>query len=108
MAQLKTLRENPSIYANLESRSAQLTEAFRGVTVNRVGSMLTPFFTEGPVTGWDSAAKADTKKFAKFHRHMRAQGIALAPSQFEAWFVSYAHTNGDIERTARAIHAFRG
>jgi len=108
MAQLKTLRENPSIYANLESRSAQLSEAFRGVVVNRVGSMLTPFFTTGPVTDWDSAAKADTKKFAKFHRHMRTQGIALAPSQFEAWFVSYAHTNGDIERTARAIHAFRG
>ena len=108
MAQLKTLRENPSIYANLESRSAQLTEAFRDVTVNRVGSMLTPFFTSGPVTDWDSAAKADTKKFAKFHRHMRDQGIALAPSQFEAWFVSYAHTNGDIERTARAIHAFKG
>jgi len=108
MAQLRTLRENPSIYANLESRSAQLSEAFRGVTLNRVGSMLTPFFARGPVTDWDSAAKADTKKFAKFHRHMRKQGIALAPSQFEAWFVSYAHTKGDIERTARAIHAFRG
>jgi glutamate-1-semialdehyde 2,1-aminomutase len=108
MAQLRTLRENPAIYANLESRSAQLAEAFRGVTVNRVGSMLTPFFARGPVTDWDSAATADTKKFAKFHRHMRNQGIALAPSQFEAWFVSYAHTNGDIERTARAIHAFRG
>jgi glutamate-1-semialdehyde 2,1-aminomutase len=108
MAQLKVLRENPSIYANLESRSAQLAEAFRGVTVNRVGSMLTPFFTSGPVTDWDSAAKADTKKFARFHRYMREQGIALAPSQFEAWFVSYAHTNGDIERTAKAIHAFRG
>jgi len=108
LAQLKTLRDNPSIYANLESRSAQLAAAFRGVVVNRVGSMLTPFFTTGPVTDWDSAAKADTRKFAKFHRHMRNHGIALAPSQFEAWFVSYAHTNGDIERTARAIHAFRG
>jgi glutamate-1-semialdehyde 2,1-aminomutase len=108
MAQLRTLRENPSIYANLESRSSQLAEAFRGVTVNRVGSMLTPFFVTGPVSDWDSAAKADTKKFAKFHRHMRDHGIALAPSQFEAWFVSYAHTNGDIERTAKAIHAFRG
>jgi glutamate-1-semialdehyde 2,1-aminomutase len=107
LAQLRTLRENPAIYSNLESRSAQLTEAFRGVTVNRVGSMLTPFFARGPITDWDSAAKADTKKFAKFHRHMRKQGIALAPSQFEAWFVSYAHTNGDIERTARAIHAFK-
>ncbi|MBI3857045.1 MAG: glutamate-1-semialdehyde 2,1-aminomutase [Planctomycetes bacterium] len=108
LAQLRTLRENPGIYANLESRSAQLSQAFRGVTLNRAGSMLTPFFVRGPVTDWAGASKSDTKKFAKFHRHMRRHGIALAPSQFEAWFVSYAHTNGDIERTARAIHAFRG
>jgi glutamate-1-semialdehyde 2,1-aminomutase len=108
LAQLKTLRDNPGIYANLEARSAQLAAAFRGVTVNRVGSMLTPFFTRGPVADWDGAAKSDTKKFAKFHRHMRAQGIALAPSQFEAWFVSNAHTKDDIDRTIRAIHAFRG
>ena len=108
LAQLRTLRDNPAIYANLETRAAQLEEAFRGVTVNRVGSMLTPFFTRGPVADWPSAAKSDTKKFAKFHRHMRNQGVALAPSQFEAWFVSYAHTKGDIDRTAKAIQAFRG
>ena len=107
LAQLRTLRDNPAIYANLETRAAQLAEAFRGVTVNRVGSMLTPFFTRGPVADWPSAAKSDTKKFAKFHRHMRDQGIALAPSQFEAWFVSYAHTKGDIDRTVKAIQAFR-
>ncbi|RPH49392.1 MAG: glutamate-1-semialdehyde-2,1-aminomutase [Planctomycetota bacterium] len=107
LAQLRTLRDNPAIYANLETRAAQLSEAFRGVTVNRVGSMLTPFFARGPVTDWPSAAKSDTKKFAKFHRHMRDRGIALAPSQFEAWFVSYAHTKGDIDRTAKAIQAFR-
>jgi len=108
LAQLRTLRENPAIYANLEARSAQLAAAFRGVTVNRVGSMLTPFFARGPITDWTSAAKSDTRKFAKFHRHMRSQGIALAPSQYEAWFVSYAHTRGDIERTVKAIQAFRG
>ena len=107
LAQLKTLRDNPSIYANLEARSAQLASAFRGVTVNRVGSMLTPFFARGPITDWDSAAKADTKKFARFHRHLRQQGIAIAPSQFEAWFVSYAHTKGDIDRTIKAIQGFR-
>jgi glutamate-1-semialdehyde 2,1-aminomutase len=108
LAQLRTLRENPGIYSNLEARASQLASAFRGVAVNRAGSMLTPFFARGPVTDWPSAAKSDTKRFAKFHRHMRSHGIALAPSQFEAWFVSYAHTNGDIERTTRAIHAFRG
>jgi glutamate-1-semialdehyde 2,1-aminomutase len=108
LAQLRTLRENPGIYANLEARSAQLASAFRGITVNRVGSMLTAFFAHGPITDWASAAKADSRKFAKFHRHMRSQGIALAPSQFEAWFVSYAHTKGDIDRTVKAIQAFRG
>jgi glutamate-1-semialdehyde 2,1-aminomutase len=108
LAQLRTLRENPGIYSNLEARASQLASAFRGVTVNRAGSMLTPFFARGPVTDWPSAAKSDTKRFAKFHRHLRSHGIALAPSQFEAWFVSYSHTNGDIERTTRAIHAFRG
>jgi glutamate-1-semialdehyde 2,1-aminomutase len=107
LAQLRTLRDNPAIYANLETRAAQLAEAFRGVTVNRVGSMLTPFFTRGPVTDWPSAAKSDTKKFGKFHRYMRDQGIALAPSQFEAWFISYAHTKGDIDRTVKAIQGFR-
>ena len=107
IAQLQTLRDNPGIYATLEARSAQLASAFRGVTVNRVGSMLTPFFARGPVSDWDSAAKADTKKFAKFHRHLRANGIAIAPSQFEAWFVSGAHTRSDIDRTIRAIHEFR-
>jgi glutamate-1-semialdehyde 2,1-aminomutase len=108
LAQLRKLRQNPEIYSNLEARSAQLAAAFRGVTVNRAGSMLTPFFARGPITDWASASRANTRKFAKFHRHLRAHGIAIAPSQFEAWFVSYAHTNGDIERTARAIRAFKG
>ncbi len=108
LAQLRVLREDPSIYANLEDLAAQLEAGFRGVTVNRMGSMLTPFFTAKPVTDWPSAAKADVKRFGRFHRHMRAHGVALAPSQFEAWFVSYAHTRGDIDRTLKAVHAFKG
>jgi glutamate-1-semialdehyde 2,1-aminomutase len=107
LAQLRALRERPEIYSNLEILSARLEEAFQGVTVNRIGSMLTPFFTRGPVVDWTGAARCDTKKFARFHRHMRARGIALPPSQFESWFVSFAHTKGDIERTARAIASFR-
>jgi glutamate-1-semialdehyde 2,1-aminomutase len=78
------------------------------VTVNRAGSLFTAFFTKGPVTDWDSAAKSNTKKFAKLHRHMRERGIALPPSQFEAWFVSDAHTKADLERTADAIRSFKG
>jgi len=103
LAQLRTLRDNPTIYANLEELAARLEPAFRGVRLNRVGSMMTPFFTRGPVTDWATASKCDTRKFARFHRVLRERGVLLPPSQFEAMFVSYAHTKGDIDRTARSI-----
>jgi glutamate-1-semialdehyde 2,1-aminomutase len=103
LAQLKALRSDRSVYRRIDARGARLAAAFRGITVNRVGSMLTPFFTTGPVTGWRSAARCDTKRFARFHRAMLDRGVMLPPSQFEAWFVSAAHTDADIERTARAI-----
>jgi glutamate-1-semialdehyde 2,1-aminomutase len=103
LAQLRTLRDNPSVYANLEELAARLEPAFRGIRINRVGSMMTPFFCRGPVSDWASAAKSDTRKFARFHRAMRERGVLLPPSQFEAMFVSYAHTKGDIDRTARCI-----
>ena len=108
LAQLKTLRDNPGIYSSLDSKTAELVNAFKGVTVNRSGSLFTAFFTKGPVTDWESAAKSDTKKFAKLHRHMRERGIALPPSQFEAWFVSAAHSKADLDRTADAIRSFKG
>ena len=107
LAQLKTLRENPRMYFDLNAKAGLLATSFRNVVVNRVGSMFTAFFTKRPVTDWTSAAKSDTKKFARFHRHMRERGIALPPSQFEAWFVSAAHTRADLERTAEAIRTFR-
>jgi glutamate-1-semialdehyde 2,1-aminomutase len=108
LAQLKVLRDRPEIYANLEELGARLERAFgHRLTVNRMGSMLTPFFTKGPVTDWPSAARSDTKAFAKFHAYMRKNGVLLPPSQFEAWFVSFAHTKGDVERTARLIEAYR-
>jgi glutamate-1-semialdehyde 2,1-aminomutase len=107
LAQLKTLRENPRIYFDLNAKAGLLATSFRNVVVNRVGSMFTAFFTKRPVTDWTTAAKSDTKKFARFHRHMRERGIALPPSQFEAWFVSAAHSRADLERTAEAIAAFR-
>ena len=64
--------------------------------------MFTWFFTDQPVTDWDSAKRADTAKFAAFHRRMLEQGIYLPPSQFEAAFVSAAHTDEDIRRTTEA------
>jgi glutamate-1-semialdehyde 2,1-aminomutase len=103
LAQLKALRDQPAIYANLEDLGSRLESAFRGITVNRVGSMLTPFFTRGPVTDWGSASRSDTKRFARFHRAMREQGILLPPSQYEAMFLSYSHTKGDVDRTIRCI-----
>jgi glutamate-1-semialdehyde 2,1-aminomutase len=108
LAQLRVLRDRPGIYANLEELAARLEAAFGGrLTVNRVGSMLTPFFTRKPVTDWSTAARSDTRAFAKFHAHLRKNGVLLPPSQFEAWFVSFAHTKGDIDRTARLISAYR-
>lgn len=110
---LKLLKQiNP--YAELERLSAKLElglrEAAGGIptTINRVGSMMTAFFTEGPVTDWPGAAKSDTERYARFFRAMLEGGIYLAPSQFECAFVSVAHSDEDIERTiASARSAFK-
>ncbi|MDI3339497.1 MAG: glutamate-1-semialdehyde 2,1-aminomutase [Sphaerobacter sp.] len=109
LATLEILRQ-PGTYARLEALGARLAEgltqaaAAAGVplTVNRVGSMLTGFFAEGPVTDYESATRADTARYARFHRAMLRRGVYLAPSQFEAAFVSLAHTDEDLERTAAA------
>ncbi|ACZ39234.1 glutamate-1-semialdehyde 2,1-aminomutase [Sphaerobacter thermophilus] len=112
IATLELLRE-PGMYERLEALGAQLAEGMTraaeaaGVplTVNRVGSMLTGFFTEGPVTDYASATAADTTRYARFHQAMLARGVYLAPSQFEAAFVSLAHTAEDLEQTAEAAMA---
>jgi glutamate-1-semialdehyde 2,1-aminomutase len=77
------------------------------VTVNRVGSMFTFFFTDCPVTEYESAKRSDTARFGRFWRGMLDRGVYLAPSQFEAAFLSAAHTDEDIQRTiAAAREAF--
>jgi glutamate-1-semialdehyde 2,1-aminomutase len=84
----------------LERHGAAITtDGPRGITVNRVGSMFTFFFTEGPVTDYESAKRSDTTRFGRFFRAMLERGIYLAPSQFEAAFLSVAHTDEDIART---------
>jgi glutamate-1-semialdehyde 2,1-aminomutase len=109
LAMLRYLKLHPEIYEKLELLSARLVaDVPAGLTVNRVGSMFTVFFTEGPVTGYDSARRSDTKRFAAYFHHMLEHGIYLAPSQFEAAFVSAAHTDEDIERTVAAARAFHG
>ena len=72
------------------------------LTVNRVGSMLTAFFCATPVTDYASARKADTGRYARFFSAMLERGMYLAPSQFEAAFVSLAHSDADLEAAARA------
>ena len=116
LAMLKLLREaNP--YEELERRGAKLERGFRdaaseaGVasTVNRVGSMLTGFFTDSPVTDWTSAKPSDTDRYGHFFRLMLERGVYLAPSQFECAFVSLAHTEEMIDRTIDAVRlAMRG
>ena len=106
LAMLEYLKAHPETYAQLEARAAELcARAPEGVTVNRVGSMFTFFFTAGPVTDWDSAKRCDTARFAAYFRKMLDRGIYLAPSQFEAAFVSAAHSEEDVRRTAEAAQA---
>jgi glutamate-1-semialdehyde 2,1-aminomutase len=109
LAMLRLLKEIDP-YPELERRSAMLEAGLRDAarecgiqsTINRVGSMLTAFFVEGPVVNWDTAKKSDTERYGRFFRAMLDEGIYLAPSQFECAFVSYAHTDEDIEKTVEA------
>jgi glutamate-1-semialdehyde 2,1-aminomutase len=109
LAMLRHLKAHPEIYDQLERRAAELCcAAPAGVTVNRVGSMFTLFFTSQPVTDYESAKRSDTARFGRFFRAMLERGIYLAPSQFEAAFLSAAHTEEDISETvAAAAEAFR-
>jgi len=110
------LREHKKeIYPRLEKLGEELVggvaaaakEAGVPICYNRVGSMFTWFFTPGPVTDWNSAAKSDKEAFGRFFRSMLDNGIYLPPSQFEAAFLSAAHTQHDIEQTiAAAKQAF--
>jgi glutamate-1-semialdehyde 2,1-aminomutase len=114
-AGIETLRrlKKPGTYEQLEQRSVALSEGLgnaarkAGVALSqtRVSSMMCAFFTQGPVTDWASAKKADTKTYAKFFHQMLDAGIYLAPSQFEAAFMSVAHTPKDIDRTISAAQA---
>lgn len=110
LATLRILAETPELYDTLEKESARLVEgvaaaALRAgvpMTINRVGSMFTFFFTAGPVTDWDSASQSDTKRFGAFFRGMLEQGVYLPCSQYEAAFLSTAHQPPDLDETIRA------
>jgi glutamate-1-semialdehyde 2,1-aminomutase len=110
MAMLRELRK-PGVYETLNKRAdaweADTRNALKGAPIpwciNRVGSLMTVFFTAGPVRDFDSAVKSDAKAYGRFFHAMLDQGVYLAPSQFEAAFLSAAHDDGVMERTAAAI-----
>ena len=107
IAMLRFLFDHPEVYETLERRAAALTATqIRGTTLNRVGSMFTYFFTEQVVVDWDTAKRSDTERFKRFFHFMLNHGIYLAPSQFEAAFLSYAHTEIDIEQTVAVAKEF--
>lgn len=108
LAQLKILSSTPEIYVNLERRGAALQagleQALSNVPaqVNRVGSLLTVFFTEQPVTSYDQARSSDLDLFRRWYNGLLSRGIYAAPSQFEAMFLCDAHSDGDIQEIIRA------
>jgi glutamate-1-semialdehyde 2,1-aminomutase len=107
------LLQKPGTYEALEAKSARLHAGLAGaalsagvaVTINRVGSMMTVFFCPGPVTDYASAKTSDTARFGRFFHGLLERGVYLPPAQFEAAFVSLAHTEADIDETVRAARA---
>src|SRR5690348_16352051 len=104
------LRDNREVYGRMERAAATLVtivveaarEAGVSITYNRVGSMFTWFFSEVPVTNWTSASRSDTAAFGRFHRAMLDAGVYLPPSQYEAAFLSAAHSDEDVRQTVAA------
>ncbi len=105
---LETLRHK-NFYEDLNVKSAAFLEGLSkiaraaGLRVNALGSMFTVFFSDKPVENYEDAKKCDSKKFAAFHRSLLQEGIYLAPSPFEANFISSAHTQSDLERALESI-----
>lgn len=114
-AGLATLREvsRPGVYDKLDAMAARLTKGLTDVfahkevpsTINRVGSMFTGFFNVGPVDSLAQVEKSDVPSHGRFFHAMLENGVYMAPSQFEAGFVSLAHTDEDIDRTIKAAEA---
>ena len=111
IATLEILRAHPEYYGEMERKGKQLAEAFRersrkrgeAIWVNQVGSLLSAFFTAGPVRDYDSSTSSDTGAYARYFGQMLENGVYVAPSQFEAMFVSVAHTDEEIQKTCRLL-----
>ncbi len=111
---LKILKNDPAIYERLERKAERLADAVRraaatsgsAVCVNQIGSLLSVFFTGREVTDYESAVSSDTKRYAEYFGYLLDHGIYVAPSQFEAMFLSDAHTDEDVGETCRVIEGF--
>lgn len=106
IAMLTELKENPSIYQKINTLGKRLSDGIKKVTdntVNSVGSLSCMFMTDKPVYSYETATSSDTEKYAKFFTGMLNKGIYIAPAQFEAMFISNAHTEADIDETIEAI-----
>ena len=110
LAQLHYLNTHPEVYTRISASANRLAEGMRNavketgarVRINQVGSLLAPFFTPDSVESFSGAARSDLKKYAAYFAGMLERGIYLAPAQFEAMFVSYAHSDEDIDGAVRA------
>ena len=108
LAVLPRLRD-PAVYAELERLGARLEEGLAPFgRVQRVGAMLTLFCGDEPVRDFEDASACDTDRYAELFRHLLARGIYVAPSQFEAMFVSLAHSDEDVDRTVEAVAELSG
>lgn len=113
LAQLRYLKDHPEVYTHIDALSARLADGMRKaaaetgapVSVNQVGSLLAPFFTPDDVSTFVDAKGSDVGKYARYFANMLERGIYLAPAQFEAMFLSDAHTEEDIDRTIQAVRA---
>jgi glutamate-1-semialdehyde 2,1-aminomutase len=113
LATLKILRSRKNLYTELEKKCSKLTKSLESSSedlgvktqVNRVASMFQMFLTGEPVRDYASAKTADNKRFMEFHRKLLKNGVFLPPSQFETCFISSAHSETDLKKTADAIEA---
>jgi glutamate-1-semialdehyde 2,1-aminomutase len=111
---LKELKNNPSIYNELDQKGARLEKSLNDILagkniphrINRVGSMISIFFTNEEVIDFETASKTDIKTFNKFFHHLLDHGIYLPPSGYESWFLSNVLSNEDLEKTFAAVESF--
>ena len=111
-AGIETLKilQQPGVWESMEKTGAQLVAGLQtvakkadiSITANRLGTMFGLFFQEGPVTNWETAVQSDTERFGRYFQAMLANGVYLAPSQFEAGFISTAHGEAESNATIAA------